>query len=138
MKEAHQHLADYAVPAGGYMDEHGRCHKTATDLLHVGVLGFCDCGKPDENLRYILRGLALIDEKGPDPKDPAAWNAWYDDYKARERDLFGSYAGALFFAYWATAQDLAEHGGNVGASWLTGEGKRVLGLLQEWNALTTA
>ncbi len=121
----------------GYVDDHGVHHADATDLLHQGVLGFCGCGKPAETLRYVLQGLALIDEKGPCGADPATWNAWYEGHLARQRALFGNDISAMFFAYWANAHNLTEHGGNVGASWLTADGERLLGLLRAWQARQT-
>lgn len=128
-------LSAYAVHDGGYIDDAGIHHADATDLIQVGLLNFCNCGDAPTNLRYVLRGLALIDEHGPDESHGrSTWDAWYQKHKAQERDLFGADAAALFFYYWATARDFAEHGGNVAASWLTEDGHRLLSLLREWEA----
>ena len=130
MKES---LSAYAAPGGGYIDDAGVHHGDATDLIQVGLLGFCDCGDPKKNLQHVLRGLALIDERGP-TGGHSAWDSWYQEHKARERDVFASDTTALFFYYWATSRDFSEHGGNVLASWLTEDGRRLLGMLREWEA----
>lgn len=87
--------------------------------LASGLLGFCGCGQPDAALRYVLGGLDLIAEKinWDDPKS-------LPDHRARERAHFGSDGAAYFFWYWATNEDLAEHGGSV-PGWLTQRGEQI-------------
>ena len=104
--------------------------QTLEDLIQTGILGFCGCGAPDENLEYIRRGLELIAVPYPEGNDWAAWNA---TRKASVQEIFGNDRSAYFFYYWCDKHRLTEHGGSV-PGWLDEKGKKLLGLLNQWKA----
>jgi len=128
-------LADYIVN-GEFVDGAGCFHATAGDLLQAGLLGFCCCGMPDENLRYVLGGLELIESLRSSPQGKVEWSAWWEEHKARELRHFGSERAAYFFYYWCSdPAKLTEHGSGV-PGWLTEKGKAMLDLLREWDVQT--
>jgi len=109
--------------------------ETAEDLIQTGFLGFCGCGSPDENLEYIRGALEVIADPYPKDENRTGWDAWYEAHKARVIEHFGNERSAYFFYYWATKNDLTEHGGSV-PGWLTDKGKHLLKLLTENKTLT--
>jgi hypothetical protein len=109
----------------------GVSYETEEDFIQTGILGFCGCGRPEENLLYILGGLEVINDKGP--IDPLAWDAWWELHKERVRTHFGNEDAAYFFYYWADKNRLTEHGGSV-PGWLDEKGSRLLALLRQWKA----
>ena len=119
-------LADYKSGDGySYKD----CwHDDAESLIQVGILGFCGCGDPEGNLRYVLGGLRLIDEQCPESE---AHGMWYPGHADRVRTYFVSAAAADFFYYWCDEKGLTEHGVGI-PGWLTDEGHELLSLLEEW------
>ena len=121
-------LADYAKD-GGYEDSDGCWHEDVESFLQSGILGFCGCGMPEDNLLYVLRGLELIDEKRPD----VGGNAWYVGHRARLTEHFKTSGAEYFFFYWCDKQGFTEHGGSV-PGWLTPDGDTLLALLREWQA----
>lgn len=128
-------LSDFEKEGGGYEYE-GAYYEEVEDLLQVGIFGFCACGTAETNLYYILGGLELIADRGPDPfKDRPAWDAWYADYTAREKAHYGTEGARWFFKYWADKENLTEHGSNVSSAWLDEKGHQWLELLREWHAL---
>ncbi len=124
-------LDSYRLDGGGFEDSDGLYHEDATDLIQCGLLGLCGCGGPEDNLSYILAGLALIDEQIPDLK--GALDEWWEGHKARIADHFKSPEGEYFFYYWADKEGLTDHGGSV-PGWLTDKGRALLSLLREWES----
>lgn len=122
-------LSDYKVEDGLYQlpgDEGG--YPDVTELLQSGMLKFCACGRPEENLTYILGGLELIAEERPDDIDHSMWFVGHEE---RARKHFGNQEAEYFFYYWADSEGYIEHGGGV-PGWLTHEGENLLALLREW------
>lgn len=129
-------------------DADGCCHNDKCSVIRSDF-NFCACGCPEENLEYIRGGLLLIDrDKTPEGKAeldaalaaprPASgvghspeWSAYCADLRRREREYFGSEKACWFFLYWADSQDLTEHGGGVGASWLTEKGRKLIADIAE-------
>ena len=111
----------------GYEDDKGCFHEFAEDLLQVGILGFCCCGRPFESLSYIRMGLELIDEK-----EVGYFHVWWDGHKKRLVDHFKTDAAMYFFYYWCDKEELTEHGGSV-PGWLTEKGASLLSLLQDFD-----
>ena len=107
------------------------------DCLQIGLFNSCSCGMPEENLRYILGGLELIADRGPDTHGPKAnkeaFDIWWDTHQAAVLKHHGSQGAAYFFYYWADNLNLTEHGGAV-PGWLTEKGQIVLELLRAWNS----
>lgn len=112
---------------GGFEDAEGCWHDDADSLLQTGIFKFCGCGRPEDNLDYILGGLELIAEKPPQGYD--AFSAWFDKHQERVRAHFGSMKAAYFFYYWADKEDLTEHGGSV-PGWLTDKGHDLMLMLR--------
>lgn len=122
-------LADYKKDDG--FEHKGLHHQDATDLLQVGFLGFCLCGRPEDNLQFVLDGMEFFAEKRP---EHTGWDAWWEDYQPRVKAHFKSDETEYFFYYWLDKEGFTEHGGGV-PGWLTSKGEEVLGLLREWKAL---
>jgi hypothetical protein len=121
-------LAEYKTDFG-YEDEKCAYYEDAFGLLQCGILGFCGCGAGEENLLYVLRGLELIDEKGPASHEE--WRIWWDGHNARVKEHFKTSEAQYFFFYWCDKEDFTEHGGSV-PGWLTDKGHNVLAMLREW------
>ena len=104
-------------------------------LINEGIFKFCGCGNPTQNLIYIRDCLAHIHKRqdAPDTREVTTevHKAWYDKWYVEAEGIFGNKASLQFFQYWATNEDLLEHGGSVGGSWLTAKGKGILGDLIE-------
>jgi hypothetical protein len=135
------HIDRYKVGDEGpwnymYPDADGCSYEDAVNLIQVGILGFCGCGVPGMNLAFVRDGLAHIDQKfdGDVFKERDAWHAFWNAKKADEKRIFGSEAAAYFFYYWASKEDLTEHGGSV-PGWLSDKGREVLDDLRELTRL---
>lgn len=132
------HIDRYKNPdgdVGGFLMPGDCCHyDDERSLITTGLLGFCGCGRPEENLAFIRDGLQHIDEAisaSPDPwKDRPAWDAWFAGHKAREIEIFGNERAAYFFFYWADKNGLTDHGGSV-PGWLSDKGRELIEDLQE-------
>ena len=109
----------------GFYSEDGCLFETAEDFIHTEMFGFCSCGDPEENLKFIMHGLAHIDKLHPDDDSD-----WWDDWVKEGVELFGSEGVKYFFFYWADKEGLTEHGGSV-PGWLTDKGHHVLSDLRE-------
>lgn len=121
-------LADYRQADGWFKSEDGCDYETATDLLQCGMLDFCGCGSPEENLDFIRTGLELINEKRPE--NPNEFDKWWHEKEERVLKHFGNSQSAYFFYYWLDKEEYTEHGGSV-PGWLTEKGLELLGLLNE-------
>jgi len=92
-----------------YYEEDGCWHETAEDFIQCGVLGFCRCGTPSDNLNYVKELLDMVDKKAYPDKTPID----------------------LYFAYYVlTEKGLIEHGSSV-PGWLTDKGEELLSDLRE-------
>lgn len=123
-------LEDAKMPDGWFKLE-GCSYEDAEALIQTGLMGFCGCGRPDDNLRYVRDGLRHIKCEGrPESSQCGAWAAWWKQHQVDELELFGNQQSAYFFYYWADANGLTEHGGSV-PGWLADKGHKVLALLEE-------
>lgn len=126
----------YKLPSGEYFSEEaGHCDSAQEFILQS--FNLCGCGSPEECLAYIRDVLKLqselssvvyaaSDRLGPNSKE---YKAVYDSWKAEGEALMGrSYYYTL---YCLTRDDLLEHGGSVGGSWLTDKGAMLLADLNE-------
>jgi hypothetical protein len=91
---------------------------TEVDYLQSTVFGFCGCGMPERNLRYILSGLEHVFGLSILEKEDKAFP--------------GGEENKYFFFYWADKEGLTEHGSSV-PGWLTERGKTVLTVLRALN-----
>lgn len=128
-------LADYETKEGMYLDEEGACHESSELLIQCGLLGFCACGSPGENLEYVLGGLELINEiqDRDAPADLSERRKFYEEINARSLAHHGNLNAERFFYYVADSEGWTEHG-SVVPGWLTDYGLHLLALLREWNA----
>lgn len=102
------------------------------DFIQSAVLGFCNCGMPDDSLSFILGGLRLLNEKCGDSDDRKNWNNWYSAHRERCTEHFKTGEAEYFFYYWADKEGLTEHGGSV-PGWLDSSGEKLLELLELWD-----
>ena len=105
--------------------ESDECHwDNVIDYIQIGYLGFCGCGSLEENLEYIMDGLAYIDER---PNGKEEFNEWIE----RGHKIFGNELSKSFFFYWADKEELSEHGSSI-PGWLTDKGKELLAALRKF------
>ena len=83
---------------------------------------FCGCGKSDEALAFIKKGLEHI--RGRSEVEDSAI------IEKNERAVFGSEGAAAFFYYWADRERLIDHGSSV-PGWLDEKGENLLLKLTE-------
>ena len=108
-------LEKYAHPEheGCYQDKDGCYHDTIGTLIQCGVLGFCGCGRPEDNLALLLTRMeAIADET--DGRFQCGPEMHFIDYTL---DKLG----------------FLEHGGSL-PGWLSESGKELLELLRIWKA----
>lgn len=100
---------------------------STAEYIQVEMLGFCWCGAPEDNLKYVMNGLSHIDKGSYDGPNRSEW---YQSWGAEGALLFGSEGSKRFFFYWADNKGFTEHGIGI-PGWLTEEGKILLGALNE-------
>ena len=128
-------LSEYKTEDGYYADDKGCHYEDAIDLIQTGILGFCGCGRPEDNLLFILGGLELIDEVHQRKAMPAEeFRQWSQDHQERCVKFFGNENAMQFFHYWTDNQGLTEHGGSI-PGWLDDSGEQLLATLREWKNL---
>lgn len=115
---------------GHYEDSEGCYYESAVDLIQCGVLGFCGCGDPEENLVFVLKSLRVIDRINALHADEIT----YEQLEKERLELFKTDAMFLFVVYVFNKMNLAEHGGSVTGCWLTKRGKEVLSDLEEMSS----
>ena len=115
-------------------------------------LKFCGCGRPEDTLLFIKNLLVIIDEKWKQEKTMDNHHERYTMFQNKLREVFefenkqednthfsDTQEGIIqFVLYYLNEVDILEHGGSVGGSWLSEEGKNVLQILNkitEWGEL---
>ena len=106
----------------GFYDEDDVFYGPAEDFIQSKIFGFCGCGDPEENLKFILAGLSHINDKRPKNLD---FDVWWKQWIKRGHEIFGNERSRQFFFYWADKEGFTEHGGCV-PGWLTEKGKNIL------------
>lgn len=109
--------------AGGSYELDEVEYETAVDVLHQGVLEFCGCGAPRDNLAWIADGLRIVLDYGS-PALP------YEQWKKKALDWAGNEDSLQFFFYWADSMGLTEHGGCI-PGWLDAPGKGLLADIEQ-------
>ncbi len=97
-----------------YTDKNGYAWDGQQDFLQGGILGFCCCGIPNQNLKYVGKALRLLSNLSNQLIS-------YEEFNEQQLSLFGSREGAYFMWYFLSSKDLTEHGGSV-PGWLSKEG----------------
>jgi hypothetical protein len=99
------------------------------DFVQCGLLDYCLCGNPEDNLAYVLGGLELIHSSCPEGVN---FKVWFSEHQKKVLAHFGTHDSAMFFYYWADKEGWTEHGGSV-PGWLTEDGLDLLLGLREWH-----
>lgn len=113
-----------SAPEQGGWEFDGAWYETPTDALQ-GMFGFCGCGRPEDNIRWIVAGLRLITESIPEDIakirgfDSELRRGWVSGHLARCKAHFGGDEQDMFFRYWADNQGFTEHGGGLFGAWLS-------------------
>ncbi len=115
---------------GTYAKPDGAEYDTAAEFIQNELFGFCGCGSPDDNLRYMRDGLGLLEALSACGNTETTWSADYAAWTARVKELFGNDQSTYFFWYFLDKLELSEHGGAV-PGWLTEAGKDMLADLRE-------
>jgi hypothetical protein len=111
-----------------YCSEDGCEYDTAEDFIQCEVLGFCGCGNPECNLKFIMDGLKHINSISPSNR--SNFDEWYQQWYEEGLSFFGSEGARYFFFYWAAKEGFTEHGSSV-PGWLTEKGNHLLSDLAE-------
>ena len=112
---------------------HSGCYyDTTLDAFYIGHLGFCGCGKPRDEQRFMLKVLSAIAKRSYENRhmtgvnDVELWTKNSDEIS----DLFSN-NGTFEHHYlqWLDSLHLLEHGSTVYGSWLNDLGFSVLKML---------
>jgi hypothetical protein len=114
-------------PENGMLLGPDDCHyATRTAAFYYGVLKFCGCGNPEEELVFLRKVLEAY--------DACKTGMEQGEWVAKREDIEACFGGNddfwRHYVYWLAALDLTEHGGSVFGAWLSDEGRRVLELLR--------
>lgn len=127
------HIDKYKQPDGTYLDEEGCYHEGAEAMLHSHILGFCMCGDPIENLKYVrdclqhTYNLKVIHDAAGMHKEK---RILYETWNERGKQIMG--AAYYFTLYVFDEKELTEHGSSVHGAWLTIKGQDLLEDLIEY------
>jgi hypothetical protein len=117
----------YFIKDGKYVCNEGVAYDSVIDFAQKGCLGLCDCGNPEQNIRYIHNMMDLLDRLNSDTrKDAIEWK----EFDKLSTSLAGNKISAQFFWYWLDWRELTNHGGSI-PGWLTDTGHKTLQLLRE-------
>ena len=89
------------------------------DYIQTKVLGFCNCGEPEENIAFLGKILKDIDTLST-----VKWED-YEEWNKKSLELFGNEQSRYFIWYYLHKEGFTEHGGSV-PGWLTDKGKELL------------
>lgn len=92
----------------------------------IKAMRFCGCGNPDDAYGALRDTLDAYDND----EARGGWDGRVQRTKDWWAKLGDGYAHLLL--YFIDAAGLLEHGGSVGGSWLSEDGKLVLGFLRQW------
>lgn len=101
-------------PDGGY-NYGGGYFDSLDDVLAMGILGFCGCGRPDDALRLIIN---IMKTRAFPDKDLTVLD--FRDTAALVRD--NAEVAAYIIFYLLDEKGLTEHGSSV-PGWLTAKGE---------------
>lgn len=102
------------------------CHyDTEREAAHYGLLGMCGCGSPEDAFNFCREALACFDRRGCHDTPPT--REWIRADEALTLLVKNKpEEAAHVLAHLFNHLELLEHGGNVGGSWLTENGERIV------------
>lgn len=106
---------------GGYIYLDDCSYDTDISLIGSGILGFCGCGDPEEAIKYVHKGLQLVNIK----KD-----IHFTEWEKELNKVFTDLGSIYFMWYFLNNKELTEHGSCV-PGWLTTKGEELLSDLNE-------
>jgi hypothetical protein len=119
---------------------HETSYDDIVDFFQINILGFCGCGRPYNNIKFVADSLKLV------KKYKQFGNSFgetreqtierLEQYKKEQREFFGNDQIAEFMLYWLDAKGFTEHGGSVGSSWINEKGYDFLDLFEMLEDLT--
>ena len=115
-------------PENGFLIGPDGCHySNEHQAAHYGLLHLCGCGCPEDAFNFCREALVCFDRRGVHESPPT--KEWIDAEKALKALIIQKPdTAAHVIAHLLTHLKLMEHGGNVGGSWLTREGERIVDL----------
>lgn len=111
-------------PSNGCLIGPDGCHyENEHQACHYALLKLCGCGDPEEAYNFCRAVLMAFDRR------PIGEREWIDAEDA-VRDLISAKPdiAAHVMGHLLTNLKFLEHGGNVGGSWLTLDGERIVDL----------
>lgn len=109
----------------GFIDAQGCFYETADSVIQIGILGFCGCGCPDENVSFIGKVLRLIEYRE---------KLTFEQWQSKVKEVLPSGDFEYFMWYWLDKEEYTEHGGSV-PGWLTDKGKQLLSDIDHWEKM---
>lgn len=115
-------------PENGCLIGPDGCHyDNELQAAHFGLLHLCGCGCPEDAYNFCRDILACFDRRGVHENPPT--KEWIDAQDAAAKIIKERPDDAAHvLAHLLTHLNLMEHGGNVGGSWLTDDGNRIIDL----------
>lgn len=118
---------------GGYEDEKGHHYDTLGELLQEGILGFCGCGNPEQNL-LLIHQLLTKHEDGQKKRSGLPYQEGHVLFCMQEEELKkfaqDNWEGLLrFFWYVMAEKNITNHGGSI-PGWV--EDRNFMDALEKW------
>lgn len=122
-------------PENGMLIGPDGCHHyNEHQAAHYGLLHLCGCGDPAAAYNFCRNTLACFDRRGTGRDSP-----WLNAETLLEKLILSRPGEAAHvLAHLLTHLDLLEHGGNVGGSWPTKDGERIIDMSPMTEALICA
>jgi hypothetical protein len=116
-KQKQGHQGDFKANGFRYED--------AEQFLQCDILGFCGCGMPEKNLRYMrdcLRHIATL--RIVNEKEKTDWESAWKEWMEAGNKLMGN--AEYFTRYVLDHRGFTEHGVGITSAWLTEQGEQLL------------
>jgi len=113
-------------PKNGILVGPDGCHySNEHQAAHYGLLRLCGCGRPEDAFNFCREVLLAFDRRPYNEGN----GEWIDAEEAVKALILAHPSEAAHvISHLLTNLDLLEHGGNVGGSWLTKDGERIVDL----------
>ena len=97
-----------------FVDQEGVSYESPENWLWVGILGGCGCGSSDQ---LAKKAWKLLEH-------------FATDHALRNLDIYTDDSYEIL-AHWMAKENLTEHGGSVGGSWLSPKVKQIYTIIAE-------